>query len=93
MVRAIFKEAEKLFMDLIENHKEYSEGFYYLGLLYAEQKKYREAADHLEKALTQKNPNPRVYYNLGLVYQQFNENKKAENIYLQEINWFQIILI
>ena len=28
-----FKEAEKLFLDLIKNHKEYTEGFYYLGLL------------------------------------------------------------
>ena len=36
----------------------------------------------LKKLLKQDNPNPRVYYNLGLVYQQLNENKKAENILL-----------
>ena len=37
-------------LDLIKKHPEYTEGNYYLGLLYAEQKRYKEAAEILEKA-------------------------------------------
>jgi len=77
------KEAETLFLDLIKKHPEYTEGNYYLGLLYAEQKRYRESTDILEKALLQKDPNPRIYYNLGLIYQYLNEYKMAESYLLK----------
>jgi tetratricopeptide (TPR) repeat protein len=73
-----FKEAENLFLDLIENHPEYTQGEYYLGLLYAEQKRYNEAAEMLEKATLKADVNPRIYYNLGLIYQYLNNNVKAE---------------
>jgi tetratricopeptide (TPR) repeat protein len=72
------KEAENLFRDLIKNHPEYTEGEYYLGLLYAEQQRYIEAAEILEKATLRENINPRIYYNLGLIYQYLNNNGKAE---------------
>jgi tetratricopeptide (TPR) repeat protein len=71
-----------LFIDLVKNHNDYTEGFYYLGLLYAEKKEYKKSADCFEKALLQKDVNARVYYNLGLVYQYLNENKKAESALL-----------
>lgn len=73
-------KAEELFLDLIKNHPEYNDGEYYLGLLYAEQKRYKESAIYLEQHLKRKNPNPRTYYNLGLIYQYLNENQKAESI-------------
>ncbi|MCU0407054.1 MAG: hypothetical protein MUE64_08840 [Ignavibacteriaceae bacterium] len=60
------------------NHPEYTEGEYYLGLLYAEQQRYIEAAEILEKATLRENINPRIYYNLGLIYQYLNNNGKAE---------------
>ncbi len=63
------EEAEKLFIDLIKNHSEYTQGEYYLGLLYAEQKRYKEAAEVLEKAASRADVNPRIFYNLGLIYQ------------------------
>jgi tetratricopeptide (TPR) repeat protein len=72
------KEAEYLFIDLINNHPEYTDGNYFLGLLYAEQKRYKESAEQLEIAATKTEGNTRIYYNLGLIYQQLNEITKAE---------------
>jgi tetratricopeptide (TPR) repeat protein len=72
-------EAEDLFIDLIKNHPEYIEGNYFLGLLYAEQKRYREAAENLEIAAAKSISNARIYYNLGLLYQYLNDFTKAEN--------------
>ena len=46
--------------------------------MYAEQKRYKEAAEILEKATKKPNVNPRIYYNLGLIYQYLNNNVKAE---------------
>ncbi len=77
------KEAENLYLDLIENHSEYTQGEYYLGILYAEQKKYKEAAEVLEKATLKSDVNPRIYYNLGLIYQYLNNNSKAESSLLK----------
>jgi tetratricopeptide (TPR) repeat protein len=77
------REAENLFLDLIKNHPEYNEGEYYLGLLYAEQKRYKEAADILEKATLGTDVNPRIYYNLGLIYQYLNNSVKAESSLLK----------
>jgi tetratricopeptide (TPR) repeat protein len=80
---------------LIKNHKEYTQGEYYLGLLYAEQKRYREAADILEEATKRPDVNPRIYYNLGLIYQYLKEEKKAESsllkAYAVSSNEFDII--
>jgi tetratricopeptide (TPR) repeat protein len=71
-------KAEEIYVDLINNHPEFTEGEYYLGLLYAEQQRYSEAVTILEKATQRKHFNPRVYYNLGLIYQYLNNNAKAE---------------
>jgi tetratricopeptide (TPR) repeat protein len=77
------KEAEIIFLDLIKKHPEYSEGNYYLGLLYAEQKRYKEAAENLEIAATKTISNTRIYYNLGLLYQYLNDFPKAEESLLK----------
>ena len=70
--------AEKLFRDLVDNHPEITDGYYYLALLYGEQKKYTEAIALLEKASTKPGSNPRIWYNLGLLYQMVNQNEKCE---------------
>jgi len=89
------KKAEEIFLDLIKNHPEYTEGNYYLGLLYAEQKRYNEAAEILEKATLSTVVNPRIYYNLGLIYQYLNNSAKAESSLLKSYslspNEFDII--
>jgi len=51
--------------------------------LYAEQKRYKEAADILEKATVGAVVNPRIYYNLGLIYQYLNNQTKAESSLLK----------
>jgi len=70
--------AEKLFLDLVTYHPDVIDGFYYLALLYSEQKKYTEAIALLETASTTPNTNPRIFYNLGLLYQMTGENDKCE---------------
>jgi tetratricopeptide (TPR) repeat protein len=88
-------KAEEIFLDLIYNHPEYTEGNYYLGLLYAEQKRYDEAAEILEKVTVSAVVNPRIYYNLGLIYQYLNNPVKAESSLLKaysvSANEFDII--
>ncbi len=77
------KKAEEMYLDLIKNHPEYSEGNYYLGLLYAEQQRFKEAIVILEKATLASEVNPRIYFNVGLIYKYLNENKKAESSLLK----------
>ena len=69
--------AERLYLDLVKNHPEVAEGFYYLALLFGEQKKYAEAIALLETASKMPNCNPRTWYNLGLLYQATGQNEKC----------------
>jgi tetratricopeptide (TPR) repeat protein len=82
-------------MDLIKNHSESTQGAYYLGLLYAEQQRYKEAAEVLEKAASRSDANPRIFYNLGLIYQYLDKKKKAEShllkAYSSSPNEFDVI--
>jgi tetratricopeptide (TPR) repeat protein len=77
------KEAEDIFLELIKDYPDFTDGEYYLGLLYAEQQRYKESADILEKATLKANVNPRIYYNLGLVYQYLNNLSKTESSLLK----------
>ncbi|MEI7724249.1 MAG: multiheme c-type cytochrome [Bacteroidota bacterium] len=70
--------AEKLYQDLVKNHPEVTEGYYYLALLYGEQKRYPEAIALLETASGKPNSNPRIWYNLGLLYQMTGQNDQSE---------------
>lgn len=76
------KKAENLFLNLAKNNPEFENSYYYLGLLKAEQKDYKAAAGYLEKAALTPDPSPRVYYNLGLIYQFLNNPGKSEEILL-----------
>ncbi len=71
------EQAEKLFLDLVKNHPDVQNGFYYLALLYGEQKKYTEAIDLLETALTRQGDPVRICYNLGLLYQVTGQDAKC----------------
>jgi predicted CXXCH cytochrome family protein len=70
--------AEKLFHELVTNHPDIVDGYYYLALLYGEQKNYTEAISLLETASTKPNSNPRIFYNLGLLYQMIGQNESCE---------------
>ena len=69
--------AETLLLDLVSNHPDVLDGYYYLALLYAEQKKYSEAIDLLETASKKPGTYPRIFYNLGLLYQMTGQNEKC----------------
>jgi len=70
--------AERLYLDLVKNNPDVAEVYYYLALLYGEQKKYVEAIALLETASVMPNCNPRIWYNLGLLYQMTGQNDKCE---------------
>ena len=70
--------AAALFQDLIINHPDATDGYYYLALLYGEQQKYPEAIALLETASTKPGDNSRILYNLGLLYQMINQIDKSE---------------
>jgi len=75
--------AASLFRDLVNNHPEVTDGYYYLALLYGEQKRYPEAIALLETASTKPVNNPRIFYNLGLLYQMTGQNDRCESTLLK----------
>ena len=81
-----FNKSENLLLNVAKYNHDVEDSYYYLGLLKAEQKKYEEAALYLGKAILLPNPNPRVYYNLGLIYQYLNKPKKSEEILLRGLS-------
>lgn len=73
------KDAEILLQDLVNNHPDVIDGYYYLALLYGEQKKYTEAITLLESASALPDAHPRIFYNLGLIYQMAGQNDRCES--------------
>jgi predicted CXXCH cytochrome family protein len=71
--------AEELLRDIVENHPDIIDGYYYLALLYGEQKRYSDAIALLETASSKPGTNPRIFYNLGLLYQMTGRYEKCEN--------------
>lgn len=69
--------AETLLLDLVSNHPDVLDGYYYLALLYAEQKNYDEAINLLETASSKQDAYPRIFYNLGLIYQMTGQDAKC----------------
>ncbi len=78
--------AEKLLLDLVANHPDVTEGYYYLALLYGEQKRYPEAIALLEKGSGKASGNPRLFYNLGLMYQMTGADDKCESTLLKGLS-------
>lgn len=63
--------------NMISTHPELSDGYYYLALLYGEQKRYAEAINLLETAVIKARGNTRILYNLGLLYQMTGQNERC----------------
>lgn len=70
-------EAEKLFRRLIEIQPDNSLGQLHLGYVLLNQKKYRDARLWLEKSSRSPNAIPEVFYYLGLVAQEQNDDVRA----------------
>ncbi|HEX3187353.1 MAG TPA: tetratricopeptide repeat protein [Pyrinomonadaceae bacterium] len=70
-------EAEKLFRRLIEIEPGNSLGQLHLGYVLLNQKKYRDARLWLEKSARSPNAIPEVFYYLGLVAQEQNDDAGA----------------
>lgn len=70
-------EAEKLFRRLIEIQPDSMQGQLHLGYVLLNQKKYREARLWLEKSERSPQAIPEVYYYLGLVAQEQNDDAGA----------------
>lgn len=70
-------EAEKLFRRLIAIQPDNSLGQLHLGYVLLNQKKYRDAQVWLEKSARSPNAIPEVFYYLGLVAQEQNDEARA----------------
>lgn len=70
-------EAEKLFRRLLELQPDNMQGQLHLGYVLLNQKKYRDARMWLEKSARSPNAIPEVYYYLGLVAQEQNDDAGA----------------
>lgn len=71
-----------LLRKIIEQEPAFAMAYYSLGLLYAEENKIQEAIPYLAKAAVLEK-NPRIYYNLGIAYQQARLPQNAEKTYLK----------
>ena len=70
-------EAEKLFGRLVEVQPDNALGQLHLGYVLLNQKKYADARLWLEKSARSPNAIPEVYYYLGLVAQEQNDDARA----------------
>lgn len=70
-------EAEKVFRRLIELEPDSIQGQLHLGYILLNQKKYSEARQWLEKSARTSKPLPEVFYYLGLVAQEQNDDAGA----------------
>lgn len=70
-------EAEKLFRRMIQIQPDNALGQLHLGYVFLNQKKYREARLWLEKTARSPNAIPEVFYYLGLVAQEQNDDAGA----------------
>ncbi len=67
----------RLCRNMIASNPDLTDGYYYLALLYGEQKNYPEAIALLETASIKARANARILYNLGLLYQMTGQNEKC----------------
>jgi len=67
----------RLCRNMIATNPDLTDGYYYMALLYGEQKKYPEAVALLETASKKPGSNTRILYNLGLLYQMTGQNEKC----------------
>ena len=70
-------EAEKIFRHLIQLQPASEQAQIHLGYVLLNQKKYDEARVWLEKSARSASPMPEVFYYLGLVAQEQNDDAKA----------------
>jgi protein O-GlcNAc transferase len=70
-------EAEKVFRQLIQLHPANESAQVHLGYVLLNEKKYDEARLWLEKSARSASPMPEVFYYLGLVAQEQNDDAKA----------------
>ena len=76
------QRAIELFKTVIEQEPEYGMAYYSLGLLLAEENDMEGAIEYLSQA-AEIDRNVRIYYNLGIAYQQTEQPDKAEDTYLE----------
>jgi len=70
------EEAEILLRHMIKNFPEYHDSHYSLGLLLAEMGKYEESLDRLLMAGELMPDNPRIWYNIAMLFQYFNDESQ-----------------
>jgi Flp pilus assembly protein TadD len=70
-------EAEKVFRRLVQVAPNSTQGQLHLGYVLLNQKKYREAREWLERSAKSNTPAPEVFYYLGLVAQEQNDDAGA----------------
>ncbi|MCX6284161.1 MAG: multiheme c-type cytochrome [Bacteroidetes bacterium] len=73
----------RLCRNMIASNPDLTDGYYYLALLYGEQKKYPEAIALLETASFKPASNKRILYNLGLLYEMTGQNDKCVKTFLK----------
>lgn len=78
-------EAEKLFRHLIQLQPANEQAQLHLGYVLLNQKKYGEARLWLEKSARSASPVPEVYYYLGLVAQEQNDDAKAIELFTKAV--------
>jgi len=78
-------KAEAAFTDALQVDSTNGEAWYSLGLLLAERERLQEAAGVMRRAAALTG-NPRHFYNWGLILQNLNRPREAEQAYLAALN-------
>jgi tetratricopeptide (TPR) repeat protein len=78
-------KAEKAFQEVIRLLPDAADAYYSLGLLQGEMKNLKAAEANLKKA-AELSPNPRYYYNWGIILQNLQRPTEAEKAYQKALN-------
>lgn len=79
-----FEKAKKMFDMILQKDPKYTDALIEIGMLYKNQKNYKEAEKYYKKAISIKKT-ARYLTNLGVVYTLQLEENKAEKLYKEAI--------
>ena len=79
-----FEKAKKMFDMILQKDPKYTDALIEIGMLYKNQKNYKEAEKYYKKAISIKKT-ARYLTNLGVVYMLQLEENKAEKLYKEAI--------
>ena len=76
-----YRKAEKLFTEMTQKYPDFAGPYANLGIIYAQDGRYKDAEKQYKKAIKLNKNNPLVYNQLGILYRENGRFDEAESAY------------